>query len=366
MSERIENQYIPDYVTAPGETLQEILDTIGMTKAELADRIGKTPKTIGEIIKHGAPITPATAIELEKVLGTPASFWNNRERRYRESMARQEERKRLEKETVWLEGLPTREMIKAGWIKKGKDKIEQVDEVLRFFGVTSSKQWKILWFSSTAAFRKSRVFAGQPEACSVWLRKGELQAQEIVCEPFNKERFRLALEDIRSLTRKETEHFETKTVKMCSDSGVAVVFIPPIKGAPVYGATRWLTPEKALIQLSLRGRYEDLLWFTFFHEAGHILLHGKKDVFIEDDDNKNESEKEEQANRFAANFLIPSASWQRFISTGNYQRAAAVKEFATRLEISPAIVVGRLQHEGYTPYSHLNGLRRRFVIEPGK
>ncbi|MBW1769074.1 MAG: helix-turn-helix domain-containing protein, partial [Deltaproteobacteria bacterium] len=71
MTERLENEYIPDYVTPPGETLQEILDTIGMSKAELADRIGKTPKTIGEIIKHGAPITPATAMELEKALGTP-------------------------------------------------------------------------------------------------------------------------------------------------------------------------------------------------------------------------------------------------------------------------------------------------------
>jgi len=366
MIEQIENQYMPDYVTAPGETLQEILDTIGMTKAELADRLGKTPKTIGAIIKHGAPITPATAMELEKVLGTPASFWNNRERRYRESVARQQERKRIGKETVWLEKLPTREMIKSGWIKKGKDKIEQIDEALRFFGVASSKQWKTLWLSSAAAFRKSKAFTSQPEACSVWLRKGELQAQKIVCEPFNKEKFRLALEGIRSLTRKEPEHFETKTVQMCADSGVAVVFIPPIKGAPVYGATRWLTPEKALIQLSLRGRYEDLLWFTFFHEAGHILLHGKKDIFIEEDDIKSEGEKEEQANRFAKNFLVPSASWQRFTSAGNYRRTTTVKEFAALLEISPAIVVGRLQYEGYIHYSHLNGLRRKFVIEPGK
>ena len=96
MTDLQENEYIPDVATPPGETLQEILDTIGMTKAELAERIGKTRKTIGEIIKHGAPITPVTAMELEKALGTPASFWNNRERRYRESLARLEERRRFE------------------------------------------------------------------------------------------------------------------------------------------------------------------------------------------------------------------------------------------------------------------------------
>ena len=130
MVDRIQNEYMPDVVTAPGETLQEILDTIGMSKAELADRIGKTPKTIGEIIKHGAPITPATSMELEKALGTPASFWNNRERRYRESLARQQERKRLKKEIGWLKTVPVGQMIKAGWIQKHKDKTDQVDEVL--------------------------------------------------------------------------------------------------------------------------------------------------------------------------------------------------------------------------------------------
>jgi addiction module HigA family antidote len=358
MIEQLENQYLPDYVTPPGETLQEILDTIGMSKAELADRIGKTPKTIGEIIKHGAPITPTTAMELEKALGTPASFWNNRERRYRESVARQQEKNRLKKEADWLKTLPILEMKKAGWIKKFDNKIEQIDEVLRFFGVASSKQWKTLWLSSSPAFRQSKAFANKPESCSVWLRKGELEAKQINCKPFNRERFRLALNAIRLLTRTKPEQFESKTVQKCAEVGVAVVFVPPIKGAPVYGATRWLTSDKALIQLSLRGKFEDLLWFTFFHEAGHILLHGKKEIFIED--NHDQTEKELQADRFATNFLIPHSSWKRFVSIGNYKKEASVKKFAAQQKISPAIVVGRLQHEKLLPYSHLNGLRRRF------
>lgn len=360
MIDRIQNEYMPDFVTPPGETLQEILDTIGMSKAELADRIGKTPKTIGEIIKHGAPITPATAMELEKALGTSASFWNNRERRYRESLARQQERKRLKKEIGWLKNLPVGQMIKAGWIREYNDDVDQVDEVFRFFGVVTSKQWKTLWVSPSAAYRKSKAFASKPGACSVWLRKGEIKAQEIVCKPFNKERFRSALKEIRLLTRTEPERFEAKTVQMCAEAGVAVVFVPPMRGAPVYGATRWLNSEKAMIQLSLRGKFEDLMWFTFLHEAGHILLHGKKEVFIEGGDNKNQ--KESEADRFATNFLILNAAWQKFISFQNFRSTTAVKAFAAQLGISPAIVVGRLQHEKLIPHSHLNGLRRRFEI----
>jgi plasmid maintenance system antidote protein VapI len=69
MTEKLQNQYVPDYVTPPGETLEEILVSIGMTKAGLSDRIGKTPKHVGDIVKHGAPITPQTAMDLEKALG---------------------------------------------------------------------------------------------------------------------------------------------------------------------------------------------------------------------------------------------------------------------------------------------------------
>ena len=361
MTDRILNEYLPDSVTAPGETLQEILDAIGMTKAELADRMGKTSKFVIDIIKHGVTITPTSAMELEKVLGIPASFWNNRERRYRESLARREERKRLRGEVDWLKKFPIGQMIKAGWIKKHKDKADQVDTVLKFFGVASPKQWESLWLSPSAAYRKSKAFSSKPEASSAWLRKGELQAQEVACKPFDKVKFMAALEEIRRLTRTEPERFESKTIQMCAGAGVAVVFIPPIKGAPVYGATRWLTAEKALIQLSLRGRFEDMLWFTFFHEAGHILLHGKKEGFIEEDDHQ--TEKERHADRFATNFLIPNGSWQEFISSQDFRKAAAVKSFATELEISPAIIVGRLQHEEFIPHSHLNALRRRFVID---
>jgi len=358
MTDKIINEYRPDVVTPPGETLRDIIDHLGMSKAELADRIGKTPKTVGEIVKHGAPITPSTAMELENVLGVPSSFWNNRERRYRESLARQEERRRLEGDVEWLKSLPVREMINAGWIKEYKDKVDQLKGVLCFFGVASRQQWKKIWLSPKTAYRKSRAFTSRPEASSAWLRKGELHAREILCGPFNKEAFRSLLQEIRSLTQTAPERFEKEVVTKCAKVGVAVVFTPSIKGAPVYGATRWLTPEKALIQLSLRGKFEDLLWFTFFHEAGHILLHGKREIFIEEDGSKDE--REQAADRFARDILVLQAAYRKFINSGKYHEPKTVKAFARQIGISPAIIVGRLQHEKRLPFSHMNNLRRRF------
>jgi addiction module HigA family antidote len=97
MDRQIQNQYAPDHVSPPGETLLETLEAIGMTLVELAERTGKSPKTINEIVKGIAPITPETALQFERVLGVPARFWNNRERQYRKFLAHREERGQIEK-----------------------------------------------------------------------------------------------------------------------------------------------------------------------------------------------------------------------------------------------------------------------------
>src|ERR1035438_1866226 len=101
MTERIQNQYKPDIVSAPGETLEEILESRAMSQAELADRTGRPKKTINEIEKGKAAITAETAIQLEKVLGIPASFWIAREQNYRESLRSEERRVGKEGRSRW-------------------------------------------------------------------------------------------------------------------------------------------------------------------------------------------------------------------------------------------------------------------------
>ena len=104
---------------------------------------------------------------------------------------------------------------------------------------------------------------------------------------------------------------------------------------------------------------DDHLWFTFFHEAGHILLHGKRDIFLEEDDQTND--KEDEANRFAADWLIPSSEYKNFHPRGSYFSKAEITEFAERLGITPGIVVGRLQHDGHIPMKNCNDLKRKLV-----
>jgi hypothetical protein len=164
------------------------------------------------------------------------------------------------------------------------------------------------------------------------------------------------LSEIRSLTTHAPDDFIPTMTQLCADVGVAVVFVHEIPRLRTSGATRWLNSSKAMIQLSLLYKRDDQLWFTFFHEAGHILLHGKNDIFLEGKGVA--GNKENEANRFAADFLIPPLEYHNFNPRRRHFSEAEIINFAKRLGIAPGIVVGRLHHDRYLPITHLQHLKR--------
>jgi addiction module HigA family antidote len=351
----------PDYLVTPGEVLHETIDALGMTQVDLARRTGLSKKTVNQIIQGREPISYDTALRLERVTGVAARFWNNLESNYRERLTRLEEKQRLAQDRAWLEAIPTKELICRGHIQELSDHFGLVQKALAFFGVNSPREWRAVWATPQVAFRRSQVFKSHLGAVAAWLRIGELEGQRLECQPFNKKKFKAALEEIRRLTTEEPEVFVPKMKQLCAAAGVAVVFTPEIKGAPVSGATQWLRTNKALIQLTLRYRANDHFWFSFFHEAGHILKHGKKEKFVEDG---NEGDaKEEEANRFAEDMLIPRERATEFSRLRGRQQIVA---FAASVGIAPGIVLGRLQSVGLIPHGCVeNDLKQRFQWSEG-
>ena len=352
------NMYAPDYVSPPGETLEELLEDRGISQAELAERLGRPKKTINEIVQGKAAITAETALQLEHVLNVPVNFWLRREQEYREFLARQEEGAELAKHQDWLDQLPLRAMEQQGIIRLLPDPIAQLRELLQFFGIASPAQRFVIG----AAFRRSAAFQGDDEATLVWLRQGERLASAIECSAFDEHAFRAVLGEIRSRTRVSFDVTATELPRLCAQAGVAVAIVPELPRTRVCGATRWLAPSKALIQLSLRYKTDDQFWFTFFHEAGHILLHGKRAVFLEEDAVVDDT-REKEANTFARDLLITPADFQRLVEKHRgYFSAEMIVRFAEEIDIAPSIVVGRLQHEQLLPPSHLNKLKVRITI----
>lgn len=354
--------YKPDYAVPPGDSLAEVLASLSMTQADLANRMGRPLKTINEIIKGKAAITADTALQLERVIGGTASFWINLERNYRDALARKKDQGHLKKQLNWLRQFPVRAMAKLGWIRV-KGGVEQLQELLRFFGVASPEQWRDVWSRAGVAYRRSRIFESDPRTVAAWLRQGDIQAQGIRCVPHEPKRFRKLLGEIRGLTLQPPDVFHPELVRLCAESGVAVVFVPELPKLRISGAARWISPRKALIQLSLRYKTNDHLWFSFFHEAGHVLLHGKRSIFI--DDGKGSDGKEAEANAFASDFLLPPATYECLRATSPLSETAVLRT-SKEVGVAPGIIVGRLQHEGVLKYNQMNHLKERFAWAPIK
>jgi HTH-type transcriptional regulator / antitoxin HigA len=350
----------PDWVSPPGETISDFLEERGWNQTAFAERMEYTEKHISLLINGKAPLTEETAFKLEKVTSVPAGFWLSREAQYRETVGRAEEEKALASESDWLKELPIRHMLDHHWIRRCPDAGAQVAECLQFFGVASPNAWRTSYREPVAAFRASKSFAIDPAATTTWLRQGERVAASIDTQPFDKAAFRSSLNLIRSLASEPNpEVFVPKLTESCAAVGVAVVFAGAPKGCPVSGATKWLSPTKALLMLSLRHKTNDHLWFSFFHESGHLILHGKRMLFI-DGEGALDDEQEEEANRFARDVLIPPSHTNALNALPKTE--ADVVRFARAVGIAPGIVVGRMQKEGLLEWSRLNHLKEKYSL----
>ncbi len=357
---RREKNESPILIPPPGETLLESIEKLGMSQSQLAERTGRPEKTINEIIKGKAAITHETALQLERVLSVPARFWNSLELNYRESLALEAERRELSACQEWLKTLPLTQMIKNGWVKKSKTMIDQAREVLNFFGIASFGVWDELLKKNVAVYRKSTAFKSNPVAVTSWLRRGEILSREVDCAPYDKERLKSKLNKIRSLTLLKPLDFIPKLRRLCSECGIVMVIVPEINGTRLCGVAKWLTKSKALIQLSLRYKTADVFWFTFFHEIGHILLHGKRNAFIDSQENNKDSI-EDEANLFASNLLISPSDFASFRETPMTE--LNISNFAKKVGIAPGIFVGRLQHEKLLKWNQFNHMKEMMKFE---
>lgn len=354
-------EFRPDFVSPPGTTLLDVLETRSMSQAELAERTGRPLKTINEIVKGKSAITTETALQFERVLGIIAEFWNQRESSYRTHLTRLREYEELGGFKDWVSNFPIGEMIKNKIIKPPENSVSaQVISILNFFGVASPDQWKEVWASPKLAFRKSSKLKTKVESTAVWLRQGEIEAQQVNCAPYSREKLVDMIPALREMSQEDDPQiFLPRLRDMFAACGVAIVIVPALVNVPVYGAARWLNPQKALIQLSLRGKSNDLFWFTLFHEIVHILNHSKKELFVEiERSDIAKSKEEEEADRLGSEYLLPKDIFTSWANSQTSFEASNIKKFARDQGIAPGIIVGRLQFEKRLVYkTKLNDLK---------
>jgi len=357
------NEYYPERVTHPSEILSESLEELEIGAKELAIKTGKPEKTISAVLKGESSITAEMAILFETVLKIPAHFWLEAQRNYDEYKARIKYLAIIEESKEWARSFPYPKMADYGWVKQARKVEEKVVELFNFFGIATLRGFEDYYLNqrSTVAFRLSLKNQKNATAIAAWLRKGEIQAENISAPEFNKSKLRKSLPALKALMAKQPDDFLEELYSICLDAGVKVVHTPCLPKAPIHGSTRWIK-NSPLIQLSGRYKRNDIFWFTFFHEVGHILLHGKKYISIENIDIEGEiAEYEKEADEFASEIVLSKKEEEEVLSKRPLSEEDVI-DFAVKFGTHPACIVGRLQYLKMIPYSIGNGLIEPIVL----
>jgi len=338
------NQYQPPVAFHPGETLAEKLAELGMGPKEFALRSCKPEKTVIAVMNGDSSITPEMAVQFERVLQIPAHFWLAAQSTFDEYVAREKQKVLVTRSAGWLRSFPIGDMIKKGWLPACSSVQEKTEALLSFFSINGHEAWNDYYINQElkVAFRISLRHTKDPYAISAWLCRGDIQAAELETRDYDEKAFKEALHKVKRIMAQHPEDFFQQLQTLCLKAGVKVVHTPCISKAPINGCARWIR-STPLIQMSGRYKRNDTFWFTFFHEAGHILLHGKKDVFLEGVNSDRDESKESEADDFAVKWTFPHEAERELLNL-SIIREADIHEFAKRFNTHPAIIIGRLHH----------------------
>lgn len=351
--------FVPRWASPPGDTIREALDEQRLDSAKLAATLELSQDQFEAFLQGKIPLTIRLAERLASAIGGSIEFWMTRDGQYRADQWRVAADR-------WAQRMPLRDMRDLGWISAdATDWVEQIEACLDFFDVSTPELWEAehATLAERTRFRSSPTIATNDYAVATWLRRCEVELSEIPCRDWDKEAFGTLLPRLLPLTReRDPQQFLPELQRRCAEVGVAVGVVRAPRGCPMSGAARQLANSRPSIALSGRHRSDDHLWFTFFHEAAHLLLHPIDALYLDEIEPGSappESPVEAEADAYAGEVLVPRAYEDRLRQAS--EKPFKLKDLAEEIGVSPGIVVGHLQHHGILGYkTKINKLKRRY------
>ncbi|TDW31862.1 uncharacterized protein DUF955 [Rhizobium azibense] len=350
----------PNWASAPGATIVRLMDAREIPFEEMAQGLGISEDQLQALVDGRARIDGSLASALSENLGSTPRFWLARDKTYVEELSRLAPNSG--DVSQWIKSLPIRSMRKYGWINtnRGQDAIKR--SVLDFFGCGDLLAWNAKYSSGVGAvaFRTSFAFQANELATLAWLRAGERQAHHLNLPAYNRKAFIDLLPRLRKLSAfKHPKTFLPRLVEACRAVGVAVTTARAPEGCRASGASWILSSKHPIIHLSFRHLSEDHFWFTFFHEAAHVVLHGEEHIDVDGSDPslQTSSAKEDDADEFAQNLLISTEALAELKRNPAPKKILAAARY---LGVTAGIIVGQLEKADALPPGRLSRMKHRY------
>lgn len=346
----------------PGSYIEEIVEDLNITQAEFANRLGVSAKLVSKLINGEENISDSTANKLAKLTGISMQSWLNIQASYSAKIAEIENQKNIDEQKVC-------NYIDFSYLKKNnfienkryniQDKIRELRKLLNYSNLS-----KLFEFNPAVSYRRSESKNEEKSiVCSnVMLELAANDARNKTSNKFNKLKLNQKLDTIKSMTVQDPKVFYPKLKDTLLDCGIVLEAFPNLPGARLNGAIKKFKNGSILLLITDKNKFSDIFWFSFVHELGHIY---NEDFYSNYKDKEKYNLKEKQADEFAENFFISKNKYCEFLNKKAFD-ADSIKKFSEESNISPGIVVGRLQSDGIIKYSALNSLKDEYKVSLSK
>ncbi|MFY0641709.1 MAG: ImmA/IrrE family metallo-endopeptidase [Bermanella sp.] len=349
------NVFSPDWVSPPGDSISQLMKRKNKNVNTLSSVTGFSEEKINSILSGKEKINIKFAQSISKELGGSVEFWLKREKDYRENNIRI-----ISSFKDWVDSFPYSDLAKYGWVDATSNVLERYHNLLDYFSSDSIDEWdsRYMGLLSETSYRVSNSFDSDSYSVVAWLTKAKRELNEKALGVWDSKNLEGRLQEIKALTRKkDPEVFIPELEKILNEVGVSLSIIPTPKGCSLSGATFKSEIGNPIILLSSRYLSDDQFWFTLFHEIGHVLLHGDRELILEGGMVDEIIEKE--ADEFSSLQLIPLNYIDELnkITVRDWKK---IPRLAKKIGVSSGVVLGQLQHRGVIPVSHLNKLKVRY------
>lgn len=347
----------------PGYYIADIIADMEISQAEFATRLGTTAKTISLLVNGHANISNELAKKLSMMLGTSVELWQNLQDTYDQKLIEIEQAKEFDEQTDIARQIDYKYFVEVVGLPATRDICEKISNLCKFFKVSDLRimlqpDFLVNFRSGISVINDKNIINSR-----AWIQTAMNFSKNIDTDPFDEEKLKLYLPEIRSMTIQQPEIFLPRMKKIFAECGVAFVLLPHLKNSGVNGAVKWVNEDRVVLAMNNRGLHADKFWFSLFHEIKHIFQQKIKMVFISTSEEIVDMNQtlEKEADRFANNYLIPPEEMKRFAPT-KYTSDEEIIKFASEIHIHPGIVAGRLQHEGIIPQNRCAKLKEKYIV----
>ena len=348
----------------PGYYVAEIVEDAGITQAEFATRMGTTAKTLSQLINGQANLSNDLAQKLSAMLGTSVEFWLNLQKAFDEKLIEIKRAKEIDEQASVVAVIDYSYFVDVARLPKTTSLKEKVANLCSYFKVADLRillrpDFLVNFRTGISTIEEKNIINSR-----AWLQTALNFAQNMHAEPFDAEKLKAYLPEIRGMTVQDPTVFIPRLRQIFSECGVVFVLLPYLKNSGINGAVKWVNSSRVVLAMNDRRANADTFWFSLFHEIKHVLQQKTKTVFLSanaQDMQALDDKLESEADAFAQSYLIPSNEYRLF-APSKYTSDKEIIAFADKIGIHPGVVAGRLQHDHIIAQNRCSTLKQQYKI----